>query len=470
MATQTAYPLRMEAQLDPGLSRWLWLVKWFLAIPHLIVLAFLWVAYFALSVVAFFAILFTGRYPRSIFEFNVGVLRWSWRVTYYGYGANGTDRYPPFTLADVPDYPTHLDVAYPEHLSRGLVLVKWWLLAIPHYIVVGLFVGGAGWFAWHIGPGGLIGILVLVSAVILLFTGRYPGGLYDFILGMNRWVLRVAAYTGLMTDQYPPFRLDMGGGDPVGTLTVPQPPVGSAGPRAPAPPTPEVRLRRSGWTGGRITALVIGSLFTLISLGLLGGGGVLLWADRTQRDAAGYLTTGIHVLSTSRAALISDRVDLGWPETGWWTPRSLLEKVRIRATSTEPGRAVFVGIGATSDVDRYLAGVGYGVVNGLGQTDIRTVAGATPATPPGTRDFWEASSSGVGTQTLLWHPSNGSWTVVVMNADAAPGVDVRAEAGTTIPVLPWIAVGLISAGCLLLVGGVLLIVFAVARVSRAAIA
>ena len=141
---QPAYPVRVEGHLDQPLSRWLWLVKWALGIPHFIVLAFLWLAFLVLTIVAFFAILFTGRYPRGIFGFNVGVMRWTWRVCFWSYSALGTDRYPRFSLADDPSYPARLDVAYPESLSRGLVLVKSWLLAIPHLLVVGILGGGLG--------------------------------------------------------------------------------------------------------------------------------------------------------------------------------------------------------------------------------------------------------------------------------------------------------------------------------------
>ncbi len=214
----------MRGELDPGVGRWLWLVKWLLLIPHYIVLLVLWFVFWVLTVVAFFAILFTGRYPRGIFDFNLGVLRWTWRVLFYSYWALGTDRYPPFSLGEEPDYPATLHIDYPERLSHWLPLVKW-LLAIPHLILVALFVGGWGWGwdwanddFWGLGIAGLVGILVVIAGFVLLFTGSYPRSLFDFTLGLDRWVLRVVAYVGLMRDEYPPFRLDMGpsepGGDP----------------------------------------------------------------------------------------------------------------------------------------------------------------------------------------------------------------------------------------------------------------
>ncbi|GAB2709813.1 DUF4389 domain-containing protein [Nocardia thraciensis] len=236
-----AYPVRVRGDLDPGLSRWQWIVKWILAIPHYIVLFFLHIAFAVVTVIAFFAILFTGRYPRALFDFNVGVLRWSWRVEFYALSALGTDRYPPFSLQSRDDYPADLEVDYPERLSRGLVLIKWWLLAIPHYLVLWAFSGG--WQSWGGDDGdygggfvGLLTILLLIAVIGLLFTGRYPGGLFAFVMGLNRWMIRVFSYATLMRDEYPPFRLDQGPREPEPVETTPMAaPLRGPGETAPEP-------------------------------------------------------------------------------------------------------------------------------------------------------------------------------------------------------------------------------------------
>jgi hypothetical protein len=215
MAT-TSYPVRLEGPLQAGLSRWLWLLKWFLLIPHLIVLGFLWSAFVVLTVVAFLIQLRGGRYPRRIFDFNLGVLRWTWRVNFYGYGALGTDRYPPFTLGPAPDYPAHLEIDYPDDQATGRQLLSAWLVGIPQYVIAGILGGGAGvaWAAEHSLFTGLIGILVLVAAVLLAVDGEYPRGLFDYVIGFNRWVIRVVAYGALMTTAYPPFVLEKGDREP----------------------------------------------------------------------------------------------------------------------------------------------------------------------------------------------------------------------------------------------------------------
>jgi len=211
VTTTAARPIALEGTLDPKLSRWMWLVKWLLAIPHFVVLVVMWIAFVVVTIAAGFAILFTGRYPAPLFEFANGVLRWNWRVAFYANGVLGSDSYPPFTLART-GYPATFEVSAPATLSRWKVLVKSWLLALPHLIIVSLATGGT-WAAWTGGAGeavSLLGLLLLVAAIILLFTGVYRLGLFNLIMGAHRWMYRVFAYTALMRDEYPPFRLDQG--------------------------------------------------------------------------------------------------------------------------------------------------------------------------------------------------------------------------------------------------------------------
>nr|WP_279591161.1 DUF4389 domain-containing protein [Modestobacter marinus] len=481
------------------------MVKWLLLVPHAVVLVFLWAAFFVVSVMAFFAVLVTGRYPRALFDFNVGVLRWSWRVQYYGYAALGTDRYPPFTLADVPDYPARLHVPHPARLSRGLVLVKWWLLALPHYLVVAVFAGGGLWLgSWSSGGGnddgwafgGLVGLLVVVAGVVLLFTGRYPRPVYDFVMGMDRWVLRVAAYAALMTDQYPPFRLDMGGTDPGSQVLGPPPaPSGpgqgggaSAAPSGPVPSTTGAVAYGTGdappqhrWTGGRAVALVLGAVLVLASTGPLTAGAALLWADRTQRDD-GWLTSPRVEASTGQHALVSEDLQLDTSGADWVLD-DVLGRVRLEATSLD-GEQVFVGIAPSAAVGEYLGGVGRTQLQDLGagrdswgwgwddepgtgrRVDpgaLRDLPGGPPATAPGEVDIWAASAQGGGTQVLEWAPADGDWTVVVMPADGSAGTSVDLALAATVPALPWVAGGLLATGAVLLAGGVLLIAVAVHR-------
>ena len=223
-------PLTVEGAQRPQASRLLWLVKWLLALPHYIVLAFL--AFFGMFawLWALIGILLTGRYPRVPFNYLVGLMRWGWRLSYYLYNVGATDAYPPFTLADVPSHPARLDVRYPEKLSRGLVLVKWRLLAIPHYIIVAVLFGFTrphsdteGQLATDTNWPGLVPILVLIALIALAVTGTYPQQVYRVVMGFNRWQLRVTAYTLLMTDQYPPFRLDQGAYEPDGPRLLPLP-------------------------------------------------------------------------------------------------------------------------------------------------------------------------------------------------------------------------------------------------------
>ena len=466
------YPVRIEGELQPGLSRWLWIVKWLLALPHYIVLAFLWLTLFVLTVIAFFAILFTGRYPRGIFDFNLGVLRWTWRVAFYSYGALGTDRYPPFTLDDVPDYPARLHVEYPDRLSRGLVLVKSWLLAIPHYFVVGILLGGGGWagshedwgggwWGWWGFQAGLIGLLVFFAGVALLFLDKYPKGMFDFTLGLDRWVARVAAYVLLMRDEYPPFRLDQGGADAAAAVDVPTP--SELHPLAAETPTPGAEPRgKEGGTAGKVVLIVLGVLAGILAFGFLASGCALVAIDRTQRDDDGFLMSPSRELTTSTYAIVSESADL---DTGGaeWALDTFLGTVRIRSDSERP---VFVGIGPAAAVDAYLRDVDHVEIDDLdnsGDPEYTTRPGAAPQGPPGSEAFWSASASGSGEQTLEWEPEDGLWRVVLMNADASRGVTSDMSIGAELDSVLWIGLGLLGLGALFAAGTALAITGAVRR-------
>lgn len=142
---------------------------------------------------------------------------------------------------------------------------------------------------------------------------------------------------------------------------------------------------------------------------------------------------------------------------------TLLGEVRIRVTPVSPGPPLFVGIGPSTDVDRYLTGVNHAVISEFWQDELEVVDGDTPASAPETQDFWVASTTGPGARTLVWDPADGSWSVVVMNADGRPRLAVGADLGARLPAVPWIAVGFLATGAVLVTGGALLIAGAIRR-------
>ena len=466
--TPTAYPVHVDAVDQPAVSRWLWLVKWLLAIPHYIVLAFLWAAFVVLSVVALVAILVTGRYPRAIFDFNVGVLRWWWRVSYYSYGALATDRYPPFTLAEDPTYPAHLEIDYPEQLSRGLALVKWWLLAIPHYLIVGVLVGGGATVAWQAGDdarwvfgGGLVGLLAIIAAVVVAVTGAYPRPLYDLLLGLNRWVLRVAAYAGLMTDEYPPFRLDQGPHEPGGRMTLPyagRPAPAPGSPQAPPPVSGPASAVKGSWGAGSVLGVVVGCVAALTSLALVTGGVATLVADTVARDSNGYVMSQPRSFASDGHAVLFE--DLQLDTTGAsWVPERLIGDVKVTISPSSPDNRVFFGIAPAADIDAFLSGASYSVERGPALPP-REVAGTGEPGAPGAVSIWDASASGTGSQSVTWAPENGTWSAVVMNTDGSAAVSADVAIGATFPWLARLGVGLLLAGLVLALGSAALIIVA----------
>ena len=220
----------------------------------------------------------------------------------------------------------------------------------------------------------------------------------------------------------------------------------------------------SGWTAGRIVALVAGSVLLLMSLVLIGAGGALTWADH-QQLRSGYLTTSTTTYSTSGYALATDPVGL---HGAWgWLDR-LAGRVRIRVTSADPSRPLFAGVAAAGDAGRYLAGVSHATVAVFGdRAPVGHPGTAVPAAPAAAVP-WVAQVQGTGSLTLTWTVTDGDWTAVVMNSDASPGVTVRADAGVSSAALPWLAGELLAAGVLLGVAAAVLIIVPVRLASLSA--
>jgi hypothetical protein len=337
--------------------------------------------------------------------------------------------------------------------------VKWWLLAIPHYLILGVLLGGGwGWDwddgGWGGGPG-LIGLLVLFAGVALLFTTRYPRGIFDFVLGLDRWVARVVAYAGLMTDAYPPFRLDQGGEEKApGARAVEVPTAPS-----PASETVETAPRARRGAGG-VALLVLGSIAALLAFALLAGGCAAVVVDRTQRDDDGFLMSPTEDFSTATYAIASENadVDLDGPD---WATTDLLGTVRIRSESERP---VFVGIAREADVAEYLDGVEHAVVTEIDEEpEYAERRGGAPEGRPADQTFWAASATGAGEQTLEWEPEDGSWNVVVMNADGSRGVAAELSIGGELDPLIWIGIGLLVGGGLLSAAAALAITAGIRR-------
>ena len=295
---------------------------------------------------------------------------------------------------------------------------------------------------------GLIELLALVAGVVLAFTGTYPRPLFDLLLGLNRWVIRVVAYAALMTDSYPPFCLDMGGSEPGSTLTVPTtPPEGSSASAVSRP-----GARTNGWSAGPVMAVAVGSLAALMSMGLIASGAIALWADTTQRQG-GFVTSPTAQLDTEAYAVVTDNIEIYADGPDWILPRTILGDARVRVESADG--EIFVGVARTSDIRRFLRGVFYAVVPDLTKDtghNLQGGSGGAPSTQPRSQDFWIASSEGVGTQSIRWPLSNGAWSVIVLNADGSKGLSFEGDVGTEAPVLAPIAIGLlVGAGGLLLV-------------------
>jgi hypothetical protein len=199
-------------------------------------------------------------------------------------------------------------------------------------------------------------------------------------------------------------------------------------------------------SGGRVALTLFGGVAAVLALALLISGAIAVVA-LGQRDDDGYFTTDAHRLSTPSAALVSERLDIETGDAPAWVFGSDFATSRIQASSARP---VFVGIGPAADVERYLDDIRHTQITDVDTDPFRVtshlVPGSAQAAPPAAQSFWRVQASGTGTRTVTWPVESGQWSVVMMNADGSPGVDVSTRLGARISSLTGVAIGLLAGG------------------------
>jgi hypothetical protein len=186
--SRAPHPVAFDVAYPDRHSRWLIFVKWLLVIPQAFIAYLLGYLTFLLAIFAWFAILFTGRYPRSMFEFAVGCMRWSGNV--FAYFALLRDEYPPFSFSQ-GEYAVTFEVPYPDRQSRWRLFIRLFAI-VPNYIVLQFVL-----IAWL--------LTSFISWFAILVAGHYPRGLFYFSVGVMRWYQRAGAYLYLLRDEYPPY-------------------------------------------------------------------------------------------------------------------------------------------------------------------------------------------------------------------------------------------------------------------------
>ena len=223
---------------------------------------------------------------------------------------------------------------------------------------------------------------------------------------------------------------------------------------------------KQSMSGGRVALLIVGIVVTLLALAALAGGAALIVLNHTERDSAGFFSTGNETYATDSHAIVSEDLDIGTDGPDWLFEEGRLATVRVRGASADD-RELFIGIGPTAQVREYLAGTSHDVVTDLDFDPFRATysrsQGTDAPTEPGAERFWGASAEGAGTQSVEWEVAKGNWSVVVMNADASEGVDARLSLGAKVGFIFWIGLGLVIAGAILLVSGAVMIYFSLRR-------